>query len=205
MQLFLIVKMSLIIVDLLEVKMEDKKLDELVEKAKKGDKEAFSELMLLIDNDLYKIAKTRIYNEEDIKDILQETMFKAFKSIKKLKDVKKFKYWIIKILINNCNTRYKEFNNSEKLYEKINYNYKNKSTSSNEKNIEIVENTINFYQLINFLDKDEKTIILLYYNEQYTTKQIAKILKMKENTVKSKIARAKEKIKINYKEGIYNG
>ena len=52
--------------------------------------------------------------------------------------------------------------------------------------------------MINFLDKDERTIIILYYNERYTTKEISKLLHMKENTVKSKILRAKQKIKSNY-------
>ena len=50
-----------------------------------------------------------------------------------------------------------------------------------------------------------KLIIILYYNENYTTKEISKILSMKENTVKSKLFRAKDKIKNNCKGGIKYG
>ena len=79
-------------------------MDELVKRAQQGDKEAFTELILLLKADLYKIAKTRIKNDEDIYDAIQETMIVAFKSIKKLKKIESFKPWIIKILINTCNT-----------------------------------------------------------------------------------------------------
>lgn len=64
-------------------------MEELIQKAKKEDKEAFTKLILEISNDLYKIAKTRITNTQDIEDAIQETMIEAFKSIKKLKDITK--------------------------------------------------------------------------------------------------------------------
>ena len=49
-------------------------MDELVKRAQQGNKEAFTELILLLKADLYKIAKTRIKNDEDIYDAIQETM-----------------------------------------------------------------------------------------------------------------------------------
>lgn len=62
-----------------------KYMEELVKKARKGDKKAFTMLILEIKNELYKIAKTRITNEADIDDAIQETMIETYKSIKKLK------------------------------------------------------------------------------------------------------------------------
>ena len=59
-------------------------MEELVNKARKGDKKAFTMLILEIKNELYKIAKTRITNEADIDDAIQETMIETYKSIKKL-------------------------------------------------------------------------------------------------------------------------
>ena len=58
-------------------------MEELVVKAKKGDKEAFTQIVLILKEDLYKIAKTRITNEADIEDAIQETMIEAYKSIKR--------------------------------------------------------------------------------------------------------------------------
>ena len=70
-------------------------MDDLVKKAKQGDKQAFTELILAIKMDLYKIAKARLRNDEDVYDVIQETMIIAFNSIKKLKNVDSFKAWII--------------------------------------------------------------------------------------------------------------
>ena len=84
-------------------------MEELILEAKKGNIEAFTLAILNIKNDLYKIAKVKTSNEEDIQDIIQETMLNAYKNIKKLKDPSKFKSWIIKILINNCNKYYYKY------------------------------------------------------------------------------------------------
>ena len=84
------------------------KMEELVEKSKKGDNQAFSDLIINMENELYKIARTRLNNEEDIKEAVQETIIKSYSSIRKLKNSKFFKTWIIKILINECNNIYKK-------------------------------------------------------------------------------------------------
>ena len=59
-------------------------MDELILMAQAGDEEAFANMILYIKDDLYKIAKTRIANETDIEDAIQETMIETYKSIKKL-------------------------------------------------------------------------------------------------------------------------
>ena len=60
-------------------------MEELIEKAKNGDKDAFGNIMLSLEKDLYRIAKLRLKNNDDIYDAVQETILIAFKSIKKLK------------------------------------------------------------------------------------------------------------------------
>ena len=62
------------------------------------------------------------------------------------------------------------------------------------------DSDLEFNNLINLLNDDEKTIIVLYYAEGYKAKEIAKILKMKESTVRNKILRAKRKIQNDLEE-----
>lgn len=172
-------------------------MEELVKKAKNGDKEAFTELMLILKTDLYKIAKTRLKNDEDIYDIIQETMLLAFSSIKKLKQAESFKAWIIKILINRSNTMYKKRYKSNIIsFEEIE-NYK----SQNYSNIENIEETLDFKCMCNNLEYEDRIIITLFYIENFTDKEIGKILNLKENTVKTKRTRIKQRIKNNMKEG----
>ena len=83
-------------------------MNELVEKAKLGDKKSFTDLMILIKQDLYKLSKIKLSNNDDIADAIQNTMLIAFVSIKSLKNNEYFKTWIIRILINECNKIYRQ-------------------------------------------------------------------------------------------------
>ena len=118
-------------------------MEELVTKAQKGDKEAFTEIVILLKEDLYKIAKTRITNEADIEDAIQETMIEAYKSIKKLKDKKKIKQWLITILINKCNRIYRRKYKKDISIDE--YNLEKYMVINQFKNI---ENDLNFYSLL---------------------------------------------------------
>lgn len=169
-------------------------MEELVEKAKNDNSDAFTSLILNIEKDLYCIARSKIDNENDIDDIMQETMIIAFLNIKKLKNNSFFKTWVIRILINNCNKFYKR--------------KKHKSIDENEEinkigSVEMDLSNIEFEEFISFLNEDERTILTLYYYLGYTTKEISKILNKREGTICSKISRAKIKIKEKYKGEFY--
>ena len=173
-------------------------MEELIKKAQKGDKNAFTDIILQIRNDLYKIAKTRISSDDDIEDLIQDTMIETYKHIKKLREPEKFKMWVIKILVNKCNKLYK------KKYRKDisidDYNMENYIILNSQKDI---EDDLNFYYLIKKLKYEERIVLILHYMEQYSVKDISKILKINENTVKTHLFRARERIKkdLNEKEG----
>ena len=81
-------------------------IEKLVKKAQKGDTEAFGKLIIILQEDLYKIARSRLKQEADIQDAVQDTIVTAFQTIKTLSKISAFKTWIIKILINKCNDMY---------------------------------------------------------------------------------------------------
>lgn len=181
-------------------------MEELIKKAKSGNIEAYTQLILKVKNDLYKIAKTRIFNEDDIEDAIQETMIQSYKAIKKLKDSSKFKAWIVTILINNCNKIYRR---RQKLKEVNDETYPIDNFYQDNRNngyeITELENLLSFYTLLQDLRYEERIIILLHYQEKFTIKEISKILDTKENTIKTRLTRAKEKIRTKYKGGIEIG
>ena len=165
-------------------------MKELIKKAQKGDKNAFTDIILQIRNDLYKIAKTRISNDDDIEDLIQDTMIETYKYIKKLREPEKFKMWVIKILVNKCNKLYKKKYRKDISIDE--YNLENYIILNTQKDI---EDDLNFYYLIKNLKYEERIVLVLHYMEQYSVKDISKILKINENTVKTHFYRAREKIK----------
>lgn len=168
-------------------------MEELVEKAKKKDDEAFNELIMKMEKEMYLIARTRLKNEDDIADSIQETILSCYKNLRKLKDNSSFKSWLIKILINECNNIYRKKARKNISLDDDDNKIDNYIKTEDEQNI-------GFEILIKDLDAEEQLILTLYYYSKYTTKEISKILKRNENTIKSKIIRARNKLR-NQLEG----
>ncbi len=165
----------------------------LIKKARKGDKESFIKLIDGYMIQMYKVAKTRLKNEEDIGDAIQETILSAFTGIKDLRNTKYFNTWIIKILINECKDiiaknkivyieSYDEIKNQElKLYIS-----------------DDIDSKIDFDNMLEILSQEYRTVVVMYYVNRLTTKEIGNILNEKEGTIKSRLSRAKQKLKMYY-------
>lgn len=82
-------------------------MNELVEKAKKGDSSAFYCLVEGKLNKLYKIAFSFFKDRETAQDAVQDSVLTAFKGIRGLKDSSKFNSWLTSILINRCKDMYR--------------------------------------------------------------------------------------------------
>lgn len=170
-------------------------MEDLIEKAKIGDEQSFIEIFMQLNDELYKIARTRLACEYDIDDAIQETLIETYYSLKKLKHIEYFKTWTIRILINKCNKIY-----SKRKKENISYEDSFFETYIEDTKQSDIENKADFYILIKDLNYDERIAIVLYYVAGYKTKEISKILNVNENTIKARISRSKEKIRKYIKE-----
>lgn len=151
------------------------KIYKLITKAKNGDKEAFDELALRIKGYLYSIAKTKLYNSQDIEDAVQTTLYIAYKEINTIRSPHGFKSWITTILKNECYKICRDDIKQKKVVQKM-----SKYTKATETEFDIDE----FDTLIQGLNDKEKKILELLCKKDLTYKQIATKLNMNENTVK---------------------
>lgn len=175
-------------------------MEELIEKAQKGDNRAYTELVKILEKDLYRIAFTRLKNDDDIFDAIQNTLINVYKNIKKLKNNQYFKTWVIKILINECNRIYRYNMKHDKIAEKVS----DINVEYIEKSIEDIGTFKDFNEMILKLNSDEQLIFTLYYKDKYSCEEISKITKINKNTIKSKLDRGREKIKEFLKEEYEN-
>ena len=76
-------------------------MEELLQRAQRGNQKAFLELFSMYENRMYRIAFLHVKNEADALDIMQEVAYRMFKNIKTVKNVEYFKTWlpIIKVTI----------------------------------------------------------------------------------------------------------
>ncbi|MDP7977361.1 RNA polymerase sigma factor [Bacillus sp. WLY-B-L8] len=162
----------------------------LLKRAQKGDEEAFIEAIDIIMPQMYKVAKARLKNEEDIGDAVQETILAAFSNLKKLKEPRYFKTWIMKILMNKCN----DIIRKNKIVYVEDYEQVPSQHAMNEK----IEQKLDFESTLSYLSAEYRLVIVLFYVNKFTTKEISEILSEKEGTIKSRLSRARQQLKTYY-------
>lgn len=168
--------------------------ENLIRMAKLGDKDAFMDLVDLYRRKLYSIARSRLDQEADVKDAIQETLFQTYKNIGNIKLEKSLNGWVTKVLINNCNDILRS---KARLY--CSYDDLDCDTYITTEDVFIeVDSDMDLFSLIDFLATDEKTILMLYFAQGYTANEIGELLNMNENTIRTKIRRIKIKIRDKY-------
>ncbi len=170
----------------------------LVQKAKKGNDEAFENLISSVRHKLYRTAYSYVRNEQDALDIYQETIYKAYTSIHTLKKSESFQSWILKILIFKAidfirkESRHFPTDDEEIFAELI----------SNE-NVNYIAHSMDLFAAFKFIDPKYKAIILLRYYHDLSIKEIAKTMNYPEGTIKSHLHRAQKELRPILKEGYF--
>ena len=160
--------------------------------AQAGDAGAFAELYSLVYKDLYRIALLNLNNQHDASDVVSDTVLEAYSSITKLRDEKAFKAWITKILtikIKNKRREYSQINNFREELEDLD---ESKETAAN---TEIDVDGLNVMEGFRKLSAEERMVLSLSVVSGYKSEEIAKMFGTNANTVRSKVARAKSKLK----------
>ena len=163
----------------------------LVKKAQKGDTDAFVELMELHKMSLYKVAKSYLKSEEDIADVMQDTILSAYEHIGELKKSAYFKTWITRILIRAAQSEQKKIVFYSDLdHVKVPERYTGVS----------LEEKCDLNSAIEQLSEKYRTVIYLKYFSEFTIKEIAFVMNAPEGSVKAYLSRAREELKQILKE-----
>ncbi len=162
-------------------------MHELVQKAILGDTDAFLGLMEANSLSMYKVARGILRNDDDVADAIQDTILTCFEKLHTLKRAEYFKTWLIRILINECSQilrHYKKVSPLERLPE----------TPRQDSSLAEFE----FKEMLGQVDEKYRVILVLYYEQGFKIAEIAELLEVKENTVKTRLARAREQIRRAY-------
>lgn len=157
-----------------------------LELAKNGDSMAFARLIESVKVKMYKTGISILKNDDDACDAIQETLMSAYKNINTLNNPEYFSTWIIRILINKCYDIIRK--NKKVVY--LNEKMQVESDTYYEMYCEKSE----LEMILNQIDSDLRTITVLYYYDDLSVSEISDILNIPEGTVKSRLARAREKI-----------
>lgn len=162
-------------------------MEELIQRAKAGDGAAFVELVEKQKGTMYKVARSYLHNDADAADAISETVLACFEKLDTLRQPQYFRTWLIRILIRKCQDMLRERKRSVPLEEVAPMGY----TEPGHARVE-------FLALLDSLDEKYRTVLLLYYGEGFTVREIARAMDWKEETVKTRLKRARAGFKLAY-------
>lgn len=154
--------------------------------------ETIAQIYHLYSNMVFRIALQNLKNLSEAEDITQEVFCAYIKHSGFFKSKDHEKAWFIRVTINKC-----------KDYFKSGYHRTHVCLSellSNQLSVSFSDDELFVEQELNKLEWSERNLIYLYYYEDMTTKEIAKILHRNESTIRSQLSRARQKIKVNLEE-----
>lgn len=161
------------------------KTDLLIRKAQNKEPEAFTELIQMYMQDMYRTAVAILMNDEDAADAIQETILACWEKMDTLRYTKYFKTWMTKILIHKClDIRKKQ----EKIIPMEDYE---EPVVEDAYNIELKE-------ALETLGEKYRLIMMLYYGEGYRVQEIADFLGMPASTVQTRLDRGRKKLREYY-------
>lgn len=173
-----------------------KKIKELVSSAKSGNKKSFDKLYELTHNDVWYNCLSLLKDEENAKDIMQETYITAFLKLDTLNDEQKFCGWITSIAVNKCKNKLKgkvEYQIDDEVLiteaETDELMLPEEYITKTEKRkvlLQIMEDTLSFNQY--------QTVLMFYFDEM-SISEIAQGLEISEGTVKSRLNSSRAKMK----------
>ena len=173
-----------------------KTIKELVSSAKSGNKKSFDKLYELTHNDVWYNCLSLLKDEENAKDIMQETYITAFLKLDTLNDEQKFCGWITSIAVNKCKNKLKgkvEYQIDDEVLivetETDELMLPEEYITKAEKRkvlLQIMEDTLSFNQY--------QTVLMFYFDEM-SISEIAQGLEISEGTVKSRLNSSRAKMK----------
>jgi RNA polymerase sigma-70 factor (ECF subfamily) len=168
----------------------------LVERFKRGESEAFDEIMNKYQKQVYNIAYGFIGNYEDAYDISQEVFIKVYRSLDKLKNSSAFVLWLRRITVNTC-TDYVRQQVSEETLDDVSYlsNYYSSDNRSSDKLMETGELQKIISRAVNRLPKRQQKVFMLRHYDGLSLKDIAKTLNCSLGTVKAHLFRATRRLR----------
>lgn len=143
---------------------------------------------------LYRIAYTYAKNKEDALDIVQESILKAFKSAHSLKNTDHIETWYYKILTRTAIDLIRK--NSRCVPLDNDYVFDNQGKWDNYTDIDLEK-------AMNMLNYEQRIVITLRFFEDMKIKDIAEVTGENISTIKSRLYKALETLRISIKEDYY--
>lgn len=169
-------------------------LRENIRLAAEGDERAFAALICAVQSRAYSVAYRYMENDADTRDMLQEAFIKMYRNLRSYKGESSFETWFTRIVINCCLDelrKRKVRGESSDIEEHLHIS----EPRTVEGDVLAEERRKAVLRAVNSLSEDFRSIIILREFEGLSYGEVAQVLGIEEGTVKSRLNRAKRRLK----------
>ncbi|MBO4297766.1 MAG: sigma-70 family RNA polymerase sigma factor [Clostridia bacterium] len=152
-------------------------------------KEEFERRIIGLQDTLYRVAFTILPRPCDREDAIQECIYRALRKRDSLRDDDALQSWVIRILINECYVMLRRFKR-ERPTDELPEPEPQPDPDANP----------DVFRALYSLKRDLRLPLVLHYVEGYPLEDIARVLRIPCGTVKSRMARARKKLKLKLEE-----
>ncbi|MUK90601.1 sigma-70 family RNA polymerase sigma factor [Ornithinibacillus sp. L9] len=156
--------------------------------------EILENIMIEHGSDLVRLAYHYVKDKETAKDMVQNTFIKCYENLDDFRYDSTIKTWLYRITINQCKDYLRSWH-----YRKVQLKNVLESTiptlSRTEDAVIKDLHSVEMKQVIFSLPKNYREVIFLYYYKSLSITEIAEVTEQKANTVKTRLKRAREKLK----------
>lgn len=170
----------------------------LINRSQAGDRKAQHELYNLYVEAMYNVCRRMMGNDEDARDMLQESFIQAFTKLKTLKKEEMFPAWLKRIVINQCLNQLKKTRDFKEMMTDQAEIPGEEQEQMEEKRLQVAR----IKQAMDRISEGCRTVLNLYVFEGYDHKEIAQILSISEAASKAQYSKAKSKIRMILNQSI---
>lgn len=181
--------------------MKKSELIEIVEEVKAGNTEAFEELYDEYYDRLYFFVLKNVNSKEAAEDITQESFLRSLEKIQSLENSEHYVTWLHSIAFRKCKDLFRStacdayFDTDEEMEAAMENVSLNEPIMVPEDYAVDKDRARQLKEMIDSLKPDMRSAVILYYYEDMSLAQVAKVLGMNENAAKQKLFQARKKLK----------
>lgn len=162
---------------------------------------------------VYRTALSYTKARQDAEDVTQTVFVKLLEAEEEFADEEHVRRWLIRVTVNECKNLWKSFwRRNVGLFEQADtetqepYDWKGYTRSGARRGMPPEEPLFDdssqsaLYEAVMALSKDYRIVVHLFYYEDYSTAEIAKLLHIREQTVRTRLVRARKKLKQRLEE-----
>lgn len=147
---------------------------------------------------VFRIAFNYFANNQDAEDVMQEVFLKLYQKDPVIKEQEQIKAWLITVTMNHCRSLLRSPGRKRKG-ELRDFQWEQLQKTPDIADAIVQRDTL--YQGVMALPKKYRVVVYLYYYEDYSTKDIAKLLHRRETTIQTQLMRAREKLRNHLETG----